>query len=620
VRDAPEPFLFVVDDAHLLRSPAAGDALAAVAAAIPHGSQLLVTGRGRLPVPVAALRADGRVVEIGAHDLAMSADEAGMLLGRMGCDLTKREVDGLFRMTEGWAALLHLAGASLEEGRFDRGATFDHLPQAQAVVDYLRSEVLAGLPRNASTFLERTSMLRELSAPLCDAALETTSSARRLADLVAMNVPVTALDQHGERFRVHGLLRRVLRSDLGRHDPSRAAGILRRAASWSEEQGLMADALAYAGDLGEPDLLARMLADHALGLHRRGQADLVVPWFGWFEEHDLQSRYPRVAATGAWVQIYLGRAVTVRRWAEAAQHGLARLPAGERRQVQAILLLVDAAACRMGPGGMERDAGQALGLLPAASEWRPIGVFLQAAAAKMRGDGPDTDPLFVGALEEALDRHAHPTAAVALAERAVLATEQDDWLGAEDLIGGALDIVEMAGLREYATTALVHAVAARVAFHRGDLVRGRGHLGEAHRLRNLTTHAAPFLAVQVRLEMARAYMAVTDSAGARTMLRELESLFALRGDLGVFRQQADEVHGLVGSMRATFVGGSSLTTAELRLLPLLATHFSFREIADRLYVSRHTVKTQAISIYRKLRVTSRSEAVETARGAGLLAS
>jgi len=46
-------------------------------------------------------------------------------------------------------------------------------------VDYLRSEVLAGLPRNASTFLERTSMLRELSAPLCDAALETTSSARR---------------------------------------------------------------------------------------------------------------------------------------------------------------------------------------------------------------------------------------------------------------------------------------------------------------------------------------------------------------------------------------------------------------------------------------------------------
>ena len=62
----------------------------------------------------------------------------------------------------------------------------------------------------------------------------------------------------------------------------------------------------------------------------------------------------------------------------------------------------------------------------------------------------------------------------------------------------------------------------------------------------------------------------------------------------------------------------SLTTAELRTLQYLPTHLSLREIGDRLYVSRNTVKTHTVAIYRKLGSSSRSEAVERARGLGLL--
>ena len=64
--------------------------------------------------------------------------------------------------------------------------------------------------------------------------------------------------------------------------------------------------------------------------------------------------------------------------------------------------------------------------------------------------------------------------------------------------------------------------------------------------------------------------------------------------------------------------GPGLTRAELRLLPLLATHLSFREIGARLYVSRNTVKTQAISVYRKLGVSSRSDAIDQAAQLGLV--
>ena len=63
---------------------------------------------------------------------------------------------------------------------------------------------------------------------------------------------------------------------------------------------------------------------------------------------------------------------------------------------------------------------------------------------------------------------------------------------------------------------------------------------------------------------------------------------------------------------------STLTAAELRLLPLLTTHLSFRQIADHLYVSRNTVKTQAISVYRKLGVSSRSDAIARASELGLV--
>jgi LuxR family maltose regulon positive regulatory protein len=63
---------------------------------------------------------------------------------------------------------------------------------------------------------------------------------------------------------------------------------------------------------------------------------------------------------------------------------------------------------------------------------------------------------------------------------------------------------------------------------------------------------------------------------------------------------------------------AGLTAAELRLLPMLATHLSFREMGDELHVSRNTVKTQAISVYRKLGVSSRSEAIARAVRLGLV--
>jgi LuxR family maltose regulon positive regulatory protein len=123
--------------------------------------------------------------------------------------------------------------------------------------------------------------------------------------------------------------------------------------------------------------------------------------------------------------------------------------------------------------------------------------------------------------------------------------------------------------------------------------------------------------VQTLLELGRAHLALDDDAGARTVLSQARDILRRRPDLGILPEQAEELRSRADTSNDTPAGVSSLTTAELRLLPLLPTHLTFAEIGQQLYVSRHTVKTQAISVYRKLGVSSRSQAVQRLMELGL---
>jgi LuxR family maltose regulon positive regulatory protein len=139
------------------------------------------------------------------------------------------------------------------------------------------------------------------------------------------------------------------------------------------------------------------------------------------------------------------------------------------------------------------------------------------------------------------------------------------------------------------------------------------------KLRPTATYALPYYSVQARLELACAYLALADLAAAREVLREVDDLLRWRPDLGTLSHQANQLRSQLDHVRGEVIGATPLTTAELRLLPLLTTHLSFSEIGQRLYLSKHTVKTQAISIYRKLGVSSRGQAVQRVQEISLLA-
>ncbi len=167
----------------------------------------------------------------------------------------------------------------------------------------------------------------------------------------------------------------------------------------------------------------------------------------------------------------------------------------------------------------------------------------------------------------------------------------------------------------------MHAATARVALHEGGREEARAALARAHRLRPVLDHGLPWLTVEVGLELTRAHLALGEASAARTILNETDRVLELRPGLGSFVEEARELHDRVAATSGPAgAWAMSLTNAELRLLPYLATHLTFPEIASRLFISRNTVKTEAVSIYRKLGASSRSQAIERAIEVGLLES
>jgi len=133
------------------------------------------------------------------------------------------------------------------------------------------------------------------------------------------------------------------------------------------------------------------------------------------------------------------------------------------------------------------------------------------------------------------------------------------------------------------------------------------------------TYAMPQFAVQARIHLVSAHLALGDLAGAKTLMQEIDELLSRRPGLGILADEAHALRTRLARQRAQSVpAASALTAAELRLLPMLSTHLSLPEIAGELFLSPNTVKSQSVSIYRKLGVASRSQAVARSRELTLL--
>ena len=614
------PVALVLDDVHMLRNAECQSALSVLVDHVPDGSQLAVAGRARPPLRVARLRAEGRILEIGPGELSLNRDEASVLLRNADIAVGEDEVMELHRRTEGWPAGLYLAALYLREGGPLAGAAVSFGGDDRLVSEYMESEFLARISRRRRAFLTRTAALERMSGPLCDAVLEESGSAGVLAELERSNLLLVPLDRRGQWYRYHHLFRDMLLAELQRLEPGLMPVLYRRAAQWHEGHAEPGEALEYWMKAGEVDSAARLVGMLAFPAYQRGRIATVERWFGWLEDHAPKERYPAVAVLAAHISALAGMPGEAERWAGVAERGaaVASLPDGSA-SIEPWLALLRALLCRGGVEQMRADAELAARTMAAGSFWRTAAIVYLGAAHLMAGDPDRADVLFEDAVARGRTGGATVGVCVALAERALLAIAAGAWEMGKRYLTQARSLARDANMEDYPPITILHAVAARIALHEADRPRAIAELTRAQRLRPGLTYAVPHLAVQVRIELARCHLALSDFAAARILLQEAEEVLTRHPGLGVFAGQAGDLRAELSRARGSSApGASALTAAELRLLPMLSTHLSFPGIAGEMFLSPNTVKSQAMSIYRKLGATSRSQAITRSRKLGLL--
>jgi len=554
----------------------------------------VLAGREEPPLPIARLRAEGRLMEIGPDDLAFTPGEAASLLRDAGVALGQDDVAALHRQTEGWATGL--------------------------VSEYMESEFLALVSRRQRAFLTRTAALKRMSGPLCEAVLEEPGSAVMLADVARSNLLLVPLDRRAEWYRYHHLFRDMLLAQLHRREPGLVPVLRHRAADWCLRNGSPEEALEYSMAAGDVDMTAGLVEKLAVRTYWQGRVSTVQRWFRWLEERDGIQGHPMAVVLASLLSVLTARPADAERWADVVdrwQQGNLTWPGNPAAEAWAAVLR--ALLCRRGAGQLRADADEAARRFAAQNMLAPAPALVQGLARILSGDLDGADVFLEDAIAVGRTAGAPELVPIAQAERALVAMARGDWGWAEVLAERADAMLRQAGIEESYATPLVCAVQARVALHRGDVPAARQQLVSAQRLRPLLTYALPHFAVQARIELARVHLALADVEGARTLRREVDELLARRPGLGTLVTEATALRARLAEVRGSDIAGAStLTAAELRLLPMLSTHLSFPEIATEMFLSRTTIKSEAMSIYRKLGVSSRSQAVSRSRELGLL--
>jgi LuxR family maltose regulon positive regulatory protein len=614
LRTSPVPFVFMLDDVHELQSAGCHDVLGMVIAAIPDGSQLAAASRAEHP-HLPRLRASGEALEFGASDLALNAAGARQIFANAEVRLTPEHAAAVRERTEGWPAGLHLAAMIIKDSD---GQESTVTGDDRYVADYLYREALIRQPDDVRRFLRRTAVLDQLCGPLCDAVLGSSDAAGQLRRLEAGSLFVIPLDRRRQWYRYHALFREFLLSELRRTEPDLIMTLHQRAADWYEASGSFAHALGHLLDTTNWDRSVRLTAALALPTYMAGQMATAQRWYRAIGDANIE-RYPPLAVLRCWEAVLTGDPVGAQRWAAFVEAtSFDDVPADGSASYDSARAMLRAALCATGPEQMMADAAFAVSQEPAWSRWRPEALWLLGEAHLIAGHREKARAVLAEASAAATTTGNADTIVICESELTLLAADRGQWPEAADQLARALVTIDEHRMHDYVTSLLAFAAAARLSVHRGDLTDARRHLTRAMRARLSATYAFPFVAVRLRLQLAKACFSIAEVVAARQLVREIDDILSHRPALGTLAEEVGEFRRTLALSAADATGNSPLTPAELRLLPYLQTHLTASRIAERLFVSNHTVKAEVKSIYRKLGVSSRHEAVQRATAIGLL--
>ena len=607
----------ILDDFHRLSAGEARDSVAWLVDNAPSTFQLVLSTRSEPALPLAAMRAHGELFEVRADELGFTVGEADALLnGELELGLVRDDVEKLVQRTEGWPAGLYLAALSLQ-GVDDRHAFVSGFDgRSRHVVDFLVDEVLTAHDPAMQDLMIRSSVLERLCGPLCDAVLEQDGAGELLSALSRTNLFLVPLDDRGQWFRFHHVFARLLRVELENRLPGAAPTLHRRAYLWHRDHGSVEEAMEHALEAGAFDEAAELFAAWHFPYMGLGRYATLIGWLRRLPR-ELVLGDPRLLLAEAWISSDLGKEHEASA-AIAAIEQLGRIDDGPLpngfSSLESSLATLRALHSWGDIGAAYENADRAVRLEGLQSPRRDMVCSALGYALYFRGEFDAADPWLAQAAELA-EANAHPTvAAYSLAYRSFVALEHGRLEEQSLLAETAMTLAEEHGLDDVVGDAWVAVGLSLAAHGRADealprLERGLGIArlhGHAHEL------------VHGLIRQATTLRAAGASDAARSAIAEARTIADSCTDIGFLEDRLAALERQPRARPRPREGESMLSERELVVLRMLGGHLSEREIGRELYLSHNTVHSHTKSIYRKLGVSSRAEAVEQARALRLL--
>jgi LuxR family transcriptional regulator, maltose regulon positive regulatory protein len=621
VRDCRTPFALMVDDVHLLEAPASLALIDALARNLGPASTLVIAGRRYAQEEsVARLRLHPGVIDVTASDLALSITEADEMLGALGIAIDLDDLTALTERFEGWPAGIRLAALAIKAGGDPSADSPADAGDTTFVTDYLRTEWMGQLGHDDREFLAEAACLERFTSSMCDDVLGRRGSGEVLRRLQRQDLVVIPLDQRDEWFRMHSLLAHWLAAELRSRDPDRWRDVHHGASRWWAAHGDIDLAFEHAMLVGDLESCELLVATNAPLCFPRGQVATVQRWLERFPREFVASS-GSLCAMSSFAAMQVGEGDRALVWVEA----LGRLVDGRTADVptldDSVRALSDALTASFAP----RPARELLPIAERAVERLAPGpardlalevlIFHRYISGDLRA-ATDLDE----AIFDAEVRDTPLMLARCLATRAVLADLQGDRERSESDGRRARDIlVERRLDGMFPTTAEVFGINALLDARLGRTADAKTGIGSARRLLAGFTNVVPWYNLLSRLALIKACLLVDDREAADELLREADRYLRGESPGNPVERHLVELRDQLDAVQMVLSPGTALTSAEMRVMQYLPTNLTLADIATRLYVSRNTVKSHVAAIYRKMGTTSRAEAVDLARRAGLLA-
>lgn len=301
--------ILVLDDYHLIENLTIHKAINFWLQNTPSQVHTVVITREDPPFPLARLRSRNLLTEIREKSLRFTTAEATQFLNDvMGLHLDTGSISILEEKTEGWIAGLQMAALSMRHRKdidtFIRNFSGTH----RFILDYLLEEVLANQPLEIEQFLLKTSILKRLSSPLCDALIGTANqSSAILAHLEQANLFLIPLDDERKWYRYHHLFSDLLTARSQQIlTQEELSNLHARAAIWFEENGMAYGAIYHASLIPDDEWVERIIDNNYMEIFQRRDSVSIRNWTGELGK-DLIFKRPQLAIHEANSRAWFGQ-------------------------------------------------------------------------------------------------------------------------------------------------------------------------------------------------------------------------------------------------------------------------------------------------------------------------